>query len=357
MADEMTDAKAVLAAAIEASHVAAKSLASHYDTVLADLDGVIYEGSLPIAGAAEGILALKKQGLTVGFVTNNSSRKSETIAEQLAGFGVQAEPDEIISSGQTGVELMQGMVQPGAKVLVVGGEGLRARVVAAGFELVQDSSGNPDAVIQGFSPDLAWRQLAEASFAIQRGAVWVATNSDWTIPQENGLAPGNGTMVAAVHTATGIFAKVAGKPEPAIYKTALRVFDAKKALFVGDRLDTDILGANRADIDSALVLTGVSTRKDLLAAKKEERPTFIIESMLDLLGPYVEPKRTKHGFRCGDALVESLLDRIVVVEGDPTSVEALRAACSVIWNSEKHISLLSVEPRLYQDEKFSRNKN
>ena len=353
----MVGAMAALVAAIEASHVAAKSLASHYDTVLADLDGVIYEGSLPIAGAAEGILALKKQGLKVGFVTNNSSRKTETIAEQLAGFGVHAEPDEIISSGQTGVELMQGMVEPGAKVLVVGGEGLRARVEAAGFELVQDAAGEPQAVIQGFSPDLTWRQLAEASFAIARGAVWVATNSDWTIPQERGLAPGNGTMLAAVHTATGIFAKVAGKPEPAIFETAVRVFESKSTLFVGDRLDTDILGANRAHIDSVLVLTGVSTRKDLLAAQKEERPAFIVESMLDLLEASIEPTHTKHGFRCGDALVERLLDRIVVVEGDPTSVEALRAACSVIWNSEKHISLLSVEPRLYQDEKFSRTKN
>ena len=342
--------------AIEANHVAAKSLASHYDTVLADLDGVIYEGTMAIAGAAEAILGLKKQGLKVGFVTNNSSRKTSTIAEQLATFGVAARPDEIISSGQTGVELMQGMIAPGSKVLVVGGEGLRARGEAAGFELVKDSNGEPKAVIQGFSPDLTWRELAEASFAIQRGAVWVATNSDWTIPQERGLAPGNGTMLAAVHTATGIFAKVAGKPEPAIFDTAMRVFGSRKALFVGDRLDTDILGANRAEIDSVLVLTGVSTRKDLLAAKKEERPAFVVESMLDLLEPYVEPKRTKHGFRCGDALVENLLDRIVVVEGDPTSIEALRAACSVIWNSAKHISLLTVEPRLYQDDNFSRIK-
>jgi len=273
-----------------AKTVAAK-IWSDYDVLLADLDGVVYEGSAAIKDAPEAILALQNLGLPIGYVTNNSSRKPETIAAQLAGFGVHCEPEDIIGSGKTGVDILKTMIPAGAKVLVVGGEGLRARVTEGGFELVEDSGASPAAVIQGFAPDVSWRDLAEAAFSIQRGAKWVATNQDWTLPQEKGLAPGNGTLVSAVHTAVGQLPVVAGKPEPAIFHTAVEHFGAKRALFIGDRIDTDITGANRAGIDSVLVLTGVSTRKEVLGIKPEGRPKYIIGSMAELLKPYKAPKR------------------------------------------------------------------
>jgi HAD superfamily hydrolase (TIGR01457 family) len=319
-----------------------------YDTVLCDLDGVIYEGKDAIVDAVETINKFIAQGVSVGYVTNNSSRKPETIADQLAGFGIRTEPENIISSAKTGVEILATLIPAGAKVLVVGGEGLRSRVLEAGFELVVNSDEKPAGVIQGFDPSVAWTDLAEASYSIANGAKWVATNQDWTIPREKGIAPGNGTLVSAVHTAVGQLPIVAGKPEPAIYKTALEHFGSKKAIFIGDRIDTDIRGANRAKIDSVLVMTGISTRKEALGLKQEDRPVFIIETMAELLYEYDQPKKTKRGFACRGVEVELLGNKVLVTNGDPKSIGALRAACAVIYNSQTPIYGLDVEPALYE---------
>ncbi|MFM6977305.1 MAG: HAD-IIA family hydrolase [Micrococcales bacterium] len=336
-----------VAAESSAAIVAAK-VWDKYDTLLADLDGVVYEGKHAIVDAVDSIDAIQASGVAVGYVTNNSSRKPETIAEQLAGFGLHAEPSSIIGSALTGAELLATLIPRGAKVLVVGGEGLRARVEQFGFVVVDSADENPAGVIQGFAPDVAWKHLAEAAFAIQRGAKWVATNSDWTLPQDRGLAPGNGTLVSAVHTAVGQLPVVAGKPEPAIFHTALKHFGSTSALFVGDRIDTDIVGANRAGIDSALVMTGVSTRKELLGIDPSGRPTFILETLADLLKPYAAAKEIKRGFECLGAEVELLGNKVMVTHGDPSSISALRAACAVIWQSNQPIYALEVEPALYE---------
>ena len=319
-----------------------------YDTLLCDLDGVIYEGTEAIINSVETINNLISQGMPVGYVTNNSSRKPETIAEQLAGFGIQANPENVIGSAKTGVDILSTLIPAGAKVLVVGGEGLRSRVAEAGFVLAKSSDERPAGVIQGFDPSVAWTDLAEAAYSIANGAKWVATNQDWTIPREKGIAPGNGTLVSAVHTAVGQLPIVAGKPEPAIFKTAVEHFAAKQAIFVGDRIDTDIRGANRAEIASVLVMTGISTRKEVLGVKREDRPSFIIETMAELLHDYDQPKKTKHGYSCKGVAVELLGNKVLVTHGDPKSIGALRAACAVIYNSDTPIYALDVEPALYE---------
>ena len=327
--------------------VGAKPLWTNYELLLADLDGVIYQGSKEIVNASASINLIQGQGMKVGYVTNNSSRSQQTIAEQLNDFGLEVKSEDVISSGQTAVELLARLVPAGSKVYVVGGEGLKGFVTKAGFELVADSDAGPIAVIQGFAPEVSWRELSEAAYSIQNGAIWIATNNDWTLPLERGIAPGNGTLVSAVHTAVGQFPKVAGKPEPAIFETALQAFGTRNALYVGDRLETDILGANNTGIDSALVLTGIASKKDVLAARVEERPKIILETLGDLLGEYPELKETKRGWRCNDAEVERLGDKVLVVSGDPSSIDALRAACKVIWSAEKHIHFLDVQPEIY----------
>lgn len=326
----------------------AKRLIDGYDALFADLDGVVYEGGKAIDHAVETLSELKSSGLPLAYVTNNSSRKPQTIADQISAYGIQVSPDEVVSSGQTGVELLSTLIPAGSKVLVVGGEGLRTYTEEAGFVLVEDSTGKPAAVIQGFSPDVGWKHLSEAAFAIQNGAKWVATNSDWTIPQERGIAPGNGTLVSAVHTAVGQLPLVAGKPEVAIFETAKKRVGSKRPLFVGDRIDTDILGANRAGIDSVLVLTGISKPKELLATKDDSHPTFIIEDLRELLVPYQEPKATKFGYRLRDAEVELLGNKVRVISGEPKSLDVLRCACAVIWGSGKAIHALDVEPVIYE---------
>jgi glycerol 3-phosphatase-2 len=319
-----------------------------FDVLLADLDGVVYEGKNAVSGAPEAINALVNQGIPVGYVTNNSSRRPETIAEQLLGFGLKVNPADIIGSGQTGVELLATMIEPGSKVLVVGGDGLRSRVEAGGFIVVDSSDDEPSAVIQGFAPDVSWRNLAEAAFSIQKGAKWVATNSDWTLPQEKGLAPGNGTLVSAVHTAVGQLPVVAGKPEPAIFNTAVRHFQAQRPLFVGDRIDTDITGANKAGIASALVLTGVSTRKEVLGVKPEGRPNFILASLRELVDGYEAPVQTKFGFACRDAEVYLEGNSLRIAKGDPKGIGALRASCAAVYSSTTPIYGLEIPPELYE---------
>lgn len=323
-------------------------LISGYDSVLADLDGVIYEGGKAIDWAVDSVNKLRALGLKVGYVTNNSSRKPETIAAQISEFGIPVAPEDVVSSGQTGVELLSTLVPKGSRVLVVGGEGLRTYTEAGGFVLVADSGDKPDAVIQGFAPDVSWKHLSEAAFSIQNGAKWVATNQDWTIPQERGLAPGNGTLVSAVHTAVGQLPLVAGKPEVAIFQTAVKRFGVKRPLFVGDRIDTDILGANRAEIDSALVLTGVSDAKELLSSPKDSHPTYILGDMRELFTSYLQPKKTKYGFKLRDAEVELLARKVRVIHGDPKSLDVLRCACAVIWNSGMAIHALDVQPEIYE---------
>ena len=327
--------------------MAAKVL-DNFETLLLDLDGVIYEGGRTIVDAIESITALKAKGVQVGYVTNNASRTSEAIAKQLRDFGLELNAEDVITSAQAGALLLKNLVPQGSKVLVVGGEGLRSNVLLAGFKIVDSSKDSPVAVIQGFDPSVGWQHLAEASYAIQQGARWVATNQDWTIPREEGLAPGNGTLVSAVHTAVGQLPIVAGKPEKAIFETALAQFGTSSAVYIGDRLDTDVLGANRAKIGSALVMTGVTTRKELLAAKPDSRPGYILETLKDLLGSYQAPVKTKRGYKLGSTEVELLGQKVLVSYGDPKSFEALKCACLTIWDSAQPIHTLEVEQALYE---------
>lgn len=326
----------------------AGSIFGNYETLLLDLDGVVYEGANAITDAVESISKIKEQGIPVGYVTNNSSRTLATIADQLQGFGISVLESEIISSARSGAELLGGLIPPGSKVLVVGGEGLRLATREAGYEVVASSDENPAAVIQGFAPEVGWSNLAEASFAIQRGSKWVATNQDWTIPREKGIAPGNGTLVSAVHTAVGQLPLIAGKPERAIFETALRAFGSESAIYVGDRLDTDVLGANAAGIGSALVMTGVTSRKELLAAKPDSRPKYILQSLKDLLQDYQAPVKTKRGYELDDVEIELLGPKVLVTQGEASSLAALKCACMLIWNSGTSIHQLEVEPALYQ---------
>ena len=251
-------------------------LIDNFDSLLLDLDGVVYRGRNSIAGAVESIQKAKELGKKVGYITNNAARTPEQIAQQLVDFGIPVFPVEIIGSAEAAAKLLASKLSSG-KVLVVGGEGLRTEVAKQGFEVVDSASEQPVAVLQGFSPEVGWPQLAEAAFAIQAGAIWIATNQDWTLPLEKGIAPGNGTLVGAVHTAVGILPEFAGKPFRPIFDSALKQLDINNPLVIGDRLDTDIKGAIGVGLASACVLTGIAGRKELLGARSDERPNFIIQ--------------------------------------------------------------------------------
>ena len=171
----------------------------------------------------------------------------------------------------------------GSKVLVLGTDALAGEVTAVGLIPVRTFADDPVAVIQGLSMAIGWPDLAEAALAIRAGALWVATNLDATLPTERGLLPGNGSLVAALRTATGTDPLVAGKPAPVLMYDALARGDFGTPLVVGDRLDTDIAGANAADLPSLMVLTGVNSARDAVFAIPAERPTYIGADLRSLL--------------------------------------------------------------------------
>jgi HAD superfamily hydrolase (TIGR01450 family) len=330
----------------------ADSPLSGIDVVLADLDGVIYRGADAIPYAVESINALPST-VRVGYLTNNASRTDVSVAEHLTALGLKVSPADVVTSPQAAVRLLAGVIPAGSTVLVVGGDGLTSEVERAGFVVTRSALERPAAVIQGFAPEVGWAQLAEAAFALQgEGAdiPWIATNTDWTIPQARGTAPGNGTLVSAVHTAVGRLPIVAGKPEVAIFHEATARFESSRALMIGDRLDTDILGANRAGIASALVLTGIDQAKQVLAAVVDERPTFILEDLRGLAAPYPETIEIRDGdsvtTTVGSASVRRDGQTLVVISAG-TALDRLRAGAAAIWNSGLAIYALDVPAELY----------
>jgi glycerol-1-phosphatase len=310
--------------------------ADRFDTALLDLDGVVYVGPDAIDGVPETLAEARGRGMRTAFVTNNAARTPETVATHLRELGVDAEADDVVTSAQAAATLVLGLVGAGAAVLVVGGEGLRVALTERGMRPVT-SADEAQAVVQGFAPDLDWRLLAEGTFAVRRGLPWIAANLDSTVPTPRGMAPGNGALVAVIAQTTGRApTAVAGKPELALHQESLRRTGAANPLVVGDRLDTDIEGADRAGVPSLLVLTGVATPADVVRAAADQRPTYVAEDLrAGLLEAHPPVIRDGRGWTCGEASVGP--------DGSlrGTGIDALRAACVAAWSGEVDVDALA----------------
>ncbi|MFD9893005.1 HAD-IIA family hydrolase [Amycolatopsis sp. NPDC059027] len=306
------------------------ALLAAYDAVLFDLDGTVYHGTRVIPGAPETLRAVRDHGTAVRFVTNNASKAPEDVVAHLAGLGMPAEPGEVHTSAQAAAVLLKERLEPGTAVLVVGTESLAALVASAGLRPVRRIADADDiaGVVQGHSPANTWADLAEACLAIRAGALWVATNVDPTLPSERGLLPGNGSMAAALRTATDVEPLVAGKPAPLLFDTAARTAGANRPLVVGDRLDTDIAGAVAAGVDSLVVLSGVTTPATLLAAVEAERPTYVAA---DLGALDQRADQLAIGSQSGWQVTHSGDLLAVSGQGDPLAL--LRTLCPVAWAS------------------------
>ncbi|MFC7449991.1 HAD-IIA family hydrolase [Rhodococcus daqingensis] len=258
---------------------AAPSLRELHDVLLLDLDGTVYQGAHAIPGARE---ALVDRSSRLFYVTNNASRSPLAVAQHLRELGFPASESEVVTSSQSAARLLAEGLEPGASVLVIGTEALAEEVRLVGLSPVRRFDENPAAVVQGHSTETGWAILAEATLAIRAGALWVASNVDSTLPTERGLCPGNGAMVAAVRAATGREPLVAGKPARPLMEDALQRSGSQRPLVVGDRIDTDIAGANAVGVDSLLVLSGVSSVADLLRAPESYRPTYLASRLAEL---------------------------------------------------------------------------
>jgi len=313
-------------------------LAERYDLALVDLDGVTYRGHEPINGASSGIAGARALGMRMVFVTNNASREPESVAGQLTGLAIPTEASEVMTAAQAAASLLASRLSPGQRVLVVGGAGLVTAVRAAGFEIVTSADDEPAAVVQGFSPEVGWANLAEAAYAVERGAWFVASNLDQSLPTARGFAPGNGALVGAVQAATGVVPDSAGKPSPTMYRLAIERAGARSPLVVGDRLDTDLAGARAGDFPGLHVLTGVSSARDDILAVPAERPHYIGADLTSLLVPHEVPARDGDGWwRCGGAAARVLDGALELRPGSPAGgdldarVDLVRAACSAAW--------------------------
>jgi HAD superfamily hydrolase (TIGR01457 family) len=254
------------------------TLASRYDALLLDLDGVIYRGEEPIAHAPEVLSTLRSEGACLRFLTNNSSRTPEQVAEKLARVGVRAEPAEIVTSALATADLLR---DRSGTAFVIGQDGIRTALAAAGVRIVDGEPERVDHVVVGVDVEVTYARLAVACVLVERGARLIATNPDGSFPVPDALWPGAGALLAVITTTTGARAEIVGKPFEPLFRMAARVAGASRPLVVGDRLDTDIAGANACGWDSVLVLTGVSTREEVDGSP--HRPTHVLEDLRSLL--------------------------------------------------------------------------
>ncbi|MGW4487038.1 HAD-IIA family hydrolase [Amycolatopsis sp. NPDC004368] len=310
------------------------ALLAAYDAVLFDLDGTVYHGSQVIEGAPEAVAAVREHGAAVRYVTNNASKAPVDVVTHLRDLGLDAVVEEVHTSAQAAAAVLGERLPAGARVVVVGTDSLAAEVEAAGLTTTRKVADDVAAVVQGHSPETGWADLSEAALAIRAGALWVACNVDATLPSERGLLVGNGSMVAALRTATDTEPVVAGKPQPLLFETAARSAESNRPLVVGDRLDTDIAGAVAAGMDVLAVLSGVATPAGLVNAIPAERPTHLAADLSALtqrgedlrIGP--RPGWTVETGETGETLT-------VHTDGDGqgTELDLLRALCHAAWES------------------------
>ncbi|MEM8960053.1 MAG: HAD-IIA family hydrolase [Acidobacteriota bacterium] len=233
--------------------------------LIIDLDGTVYRGSEAVPGAVDFLTAARDAGMRLLYATNRSSRTPEVVRDQLRGYGLVCERDEILTSAQATAAHL-----PPSFVHVIGGSGLRAALTERGHHLVDTALEDtpeheqPDAVIVGYDPTVDYAALERAMRFIRAGARFIGTNADVKMNTDTGLSPGNGAILAALETCSGVAPEIVGKPSAAFFETAITRLGISRGnvWVIGDSIATDIRGALGASLPAVLLLTGVSTRDE-----------------------------------------------------------------------------------------------
>lgn len=254
-------------------------LAERYDALLLDLDGVLFRGAETVPGGPETLAVLRGGGRRIAFVTNNSARTPEQVADKLVGHGYEAHADEVVTSALATADLL---AERGAtEAYVVGEEGIRRALADIGVRVLEGEPTAAPYVVVGWDREATYAKLRTASLLVERGATLVATNADPSYPAPDGFWPGAGALLAAITTTTGAEAQIVGKPHPPLYLAALRRTGGDRPLVVGDRLETDIAGAVDLGWDSLLVLSGATSAEE--AGASPIRPTYVAPDVGGLL--------------------------------------------------------------------------
>lgn len=304
-------------------------LLESYDLTMFDLDGVVYVSGRAIDGVADRLQRVRDAGVHLAFVTNNASRTPEKVAANLTKLGVTATAADVVTSAQAAARVIKDRFGPDASVLLLGGAGLEAALAAEGLTVTQEPS-EAAAIVSGYGPDVLWKDIMRAATLIRDGLPYVASNTDMTIPTDYGLAPGHGVLVRTLSEFAGIQPIVAGKPARPLMDETIRRVGGDRPLMVGDRLDTDIEGAHAVDVDSLLVMTGVTHLAELVAATPELRPSFISPDLEGLFQPHPVPLQSDSGAQLGSwqARVEQ---GVLEVRGEGSDADWWRVVAVVSW--------------------------
>ena len=249
------------------------TIVERHDAVLVDLDGVVYRGDEPIPGAGAVVEKVRGLGIPVLFLTNNSSRTPQTVADRLQRMGIPAQTGEVLTSALATAVMLQKEGAGGKTAFVVGQEGIRSALNDAGISIRDGEPERVDLVVVGWDLSINYAKLRTASLLVQRGARLIATNSDASYPAADGLWPGTGALLAAIVTTTGAVPTIVGKPARPLFEAAVDLTGANAPLVVGDRLDTDVAGAAAMGWDSLLVLSGAARPSDLI--RSAHLPTYV----------------------------------------------------------------------------------
>jgi len=250
---------------------------------LIDLDGVVWIGREPVPGAAETLAALLAAGKGLVFVTNNPGKHPAAYAERLGELGVEIGPERIVTAGTAVARLAGEAAGAGGGAFVIGGPALKEMVAATGARVLEgEAADEADVVVVSGHRGFDYAELATAKRALDRGAALFATSHDPTMPFPGGEVPGTGAILAAVETASGRRAEIAGKPERHLFELAKEAIGVDGAVaMVGDRLSSDIAGGSRAGLETILVLSGTTTREQAAAA--DPAPDFVLDDLTGLL--------------------------------------------------------------------------
>lgn len=251
--------------------------------LIIDIDGTLFRGETPLPGLVPFFAHLQRRAIDFVIVTNNTIRTPAQYQQKLAGCGIEVEEAQVLTAAVATVIHLRQVFRPGGAIYVIGEPCLRETVRAGGFELVDDASHPAEVVVVGGDSGLTYAKLKDAILHLQRGVPLIGTNPDMLIPTEAGLVPEAGTTLAALQAATGVAPTVIGKPERLLYEIALQRLGCapERTAMLGDRLDTDIIGAQRAGLKTILVTTGVDNEAAM--DQKEIYPDAIVAGLRELV--------------------------------------------------------------------------
>lgn len=309
-----------------------RPLIAAYQGLICDLDGVVYRGATAVPGAIETLNRLSAEGVGLVFATNNASRPPQEVGTQLIELGLGHDGWSVVTSAQAAAAFLAGQLDPGSPVFAVGGPGVWEALTDVGLTPLRSTDlehTTPAAIVQGLGTDVTWRDLTEVGHLARNGVTWVATNLDLTIPTPRGPAPGNGTLVSVVLHTTTVNPHLVGKPRSALFERARDSLGtaAPDTLVCGDRLDTDIAGANAAGLDSLLVLSGASSLRDLAFAAPALRPNFVAPDLIGLTRPGVRLRSQAH------SVAEVAPDGTLIPPADVNPDGAVTAVIGAAWSA------------------------